>query len=326
MFRRLFVATVATTVLATIAVAAHAAKPQALPMPLGDAMTVELVLNQQEVGVDVSQTNAMAAGGGLLGALIVAGIDNSRTKSAEERIVPIRDLLLSYPFNERVEREIRADVPSPGIGANPNILVQGSALAAIDAQNKGQLASRALVLTPRYAFDNQFNHLSVKITAQVIEREIKPNGKVRARFAFNRTYTFQHTLPEIAEKPEDNVKAWVAFGADGLTSMVDEGLRQSVDMLVFDFSSEGRAQWEQFDRKAVVKVGARTYPGLTVREGEGWAWARTGKGIMQTLSGYRVAGIVQAPMPTAADAGAEAVQVPVEAAAAPAAPATENDR
>ena len=120
MFRRLFVATVAT-VLATFAAATHAAKPQVLPMPLGDAMTVELVLNQQEIGVDVSQTNAMAAGGGLLGALIVAGIDNSRTKSAEERIVPIRDLLLSYPFNERVEREIRADVPSPGIGANPNI-------------------------------------------------------------------------------------------------------------------------------------------------------------------------------------------------------------
>lgn len=324
MFRRLFFAAAATTVLVTFAVAARAAKPQTLPMPLGDAMTVELVLNQQEVGVDVSQTNAMAAGGGLLGALIVAGIDNSRTKSAEERIVPVRDLLLSYPFNARIEQEIRADLPSPGIDANPNILVQGSALAAIDAQNKGQLASRALVLTPRYAFDNQFHHLSVKITAQVIERDIKPNGKVRARFAFNRTYAFQYTLPEIADKPEDNVKAWVAFGADGLTSMVDEGLRQSVDMLVFDFSSEGRAQWEQYDRKAVVKVGTRTYPGLTVREGEGWAWARSGKGFLQALSGYRVAGMVRAPMAVTAEV--EAAQTPGEAPAVPTAPTTENDR
>lgn len=280
---------------ATFAFAAHAAKPITQPMPLGENLPVEMVFNQQEVAVDVSETNAMAAGGGLLGALIVAGIDNARTKNAEERIVPIRDLLIAYKFNDAFEREIRAKLPSDGITRTPVYVVQNTALGAIDAQNNHQAAPHAFVLTPRYTFDNRFTQMTVSLTAHVVDREQKSNGKTKTVFGFNRTYTFHFTLPEISDKPEENVKVWTGFGADALTGMLDEGVRQSVDMLVFDFSSEGRSQWESFDRKAAVKLGNRSYPGLTVRETPDWVWARSGKGWLQALNGYRVAAALPAP-------------------------------
>lgn len=64
MFKRLIM----SVALAATSFAVSAAKPQALPMPLGEEYPVEVVLNQQEIAVDVSATDPMMAGGGLLGA------------------------------------------------------------------------------------------------------------------------------------------------------------------------------------------------------------------------------------------------------------------
>lgn len=323
MFRRACVSIFA----ALFAVSAHAAKPLTQPMPLGENLAVEVVLNQQEVGVDVSATNAMAAGGGLLGALIVAGVDNARTKNAEERIVPIRDLLIAYKFNDAFERELRAKLPSEGISTTPVFVVQNTSLGAIDAQNNHQSASRAFVLTPRYAFDNRFDQMTVRITAQMIERQPKSNGKTKVAIGFSRAYTFQFSLPETSDKPEENVAAWTAFGGDALVAMLDEGVRQSIDMLVFDFSAEGRAQWENFDRKASVRLAGRSYPGLKVRETPEWVWTRVGKGWMQAVNGHRIAAVlpVSAQAATPAVEAAAAVEPAAAGAAVPAkteAPAT----
>lgn len=301
----------ASIFVAFFAISAHAAKPIVQPMPLGENLVVEVVLNQQEVGVDVSATNAMAAGGGLLGALIVAGVDNARTKNAEERIVPIRDMLIAYRFNDAFERELRAKLPSEGISTTPVFVIQNTTLGAIDAQNSNQAASRALVLTPRYAFDNRFAQMTVRVTAHVVERQPKSNGKTKTVFGFNRAYTFHLSLPETSDEPEVNVKAWTGFGADALVAMLDEGVRQSIDMLVFDFSVEGRKQWESYDRKASVRLAGRSYPGLTVREASDWVWARAGKGWMQAMNGYRVAAALPAPVPVSPQPSAASIETPV---------------
>ncbi len=79
-------------------------------------------------------------------------------------------------------------------------------------------------------------------------------------------------------------------------------------MLTFDFSTEGRGQWDSFDRKASVRLAGRSYPGLTVREAPEWVWARAGKGWMQAMNGYRMAAALPASVPVA----------PVEHSAAPA--------
>lgn len=304
---------------ALFAVSAHAAKPLTQPMPLGENLAVEIVLNQQEVGVDVSQTNAMLAGGGLLGALIVAGVDDARTKNAEERIVPIRDLLIAYRFNDALERELRAKLPSEGISATPVFVVQNTSLGAIDAQNNNRSASRAFVLTPRYAFDNRFDRMTVRLTAQMVERQPKSNGKLKTVIGFSRTYTFQFSLPETSDKPEENVAAWTGFGGDALVAMLDEGMRQSVDMLVYDFSAEGRARWDDFDRKASVQLAGRSYPGLKVREAPEWVWTRVGKGWAQALNGHRIAAAL--PMTAQAAPAVEAAAVVAPAAVDVAVPA-----
>src|SRR4051812_32436107 len=55
---------------------------------------------QNEIAAGINESNLTGAmGGGLLFALIDAGVNNSRAKKAEASIVPVRDAIVDYGFD-----------------------------------------------------------------------------------------------------------------------------------------------------------------------------------------------------------------------------------
>jgi hypothetical protein len=315
MFRRICLA----FGLATLCFTASA-KPLPLPLPLAQDLPVEVVLSQQELAIDVPATaTAVGAQFGLIGALIGAGIQNAQVKSAEARVVPLRDQLIAYRFNERLEAALRAKLASDGLSPNPSITVLKTPWDAVDAsQNAQTVPLHALVLIPRYAVDSDFNELAVALTAQLVDRKIKPNGKIKTSYQFIRTYTFHFPLEE---SETDNLVRWTSMGSSRLGELLDQGIAQTTDMLVHDFSAAGRAEWEQSGKRQQVMVKGRAYNGLAVRQAPDWAWVRAGKGRMQTLQGYQPLGGQAAPVPVEAATPAVAAPVaPAAAASAAAAP------
>ncbi len=61
---------------------------------------------QSEIKADINRSNMGAAGFGLIGALVDVSMENSRTKTAESLIKPVRDVLLNYNFEDRVVSEL----------------------------------------------------------------------------------------------------------------------------------------------------------------------------------------------------------------------------
>ena len=60
-----------------------------------------VIVGQSEVNVQVNPSNAAAAtGGGLIGALIQAGIDQYHASSAEDSVKPVRAALVDYDFDK----------------------------------------------------------------------------------------------------------------------------------------------------------------------------------------------------------------------------------
>ena len=75
--------------------------------PLIKSMDSVVMVKQSEIGSDIVVSNATGAmGGGLIPALIDAGVNSSRTKKAEEAIGPIRDKLIDYDFGAEVEKQL----------------------------------------------------------------------------------------------------------------------------------------------------------------------------------------------------------------------------
>jgi hypothetical protein len=175
----------------------------------------------------------------------------------------------------------------------------------------------ALVLLPRYAIDAGFNTLTVSLTAQLVDRTVKSNGKVKTKYDFVRTYGFHFPLTGPAAAGQDNPQRWTGMGTARLASLLDQGIAQSTDMLVYDLSAEGRAQWQQTYKHQSATVAGVSYPGAAVRQGEGWAWLRNSFGFggaVQTFEGYQ---------PVADGPAATAIAQAPQAAAAPATPAAD---
>jgi hypothetical protein len=315
-----------------------AAKAPALSSPLAQDLPVEVVLNQNEIAVDVPATaSAVGMQFGLLGAIIGSSIQNAQTSNAEERIVPVRDLLVSYRFNERMEAAIRAKLASEGISPNPQITVRATPWDAREAATASDqpATTQVLVLTPRYAMTNDFQLMTVSLMTSLVERTRKANGKYKNKILFSRNYRFEF-VTVASEGKDEMAQLWTRMGSAGLASLLDQGIEQSTDMLVHDFSAAGRAWWTS---KAAKNAPSPTllgqkFSGRQVHQGENYIWTRSGSGAFQQIQGHRVlddaavaqlAAMTAAPAPTVAAAPAEQAAAPAAAPAAvpAAAPATD---
>lgn len=302
----------------------QAAKPIAVPTPVAQDLPVELIESQQEIAVTVPQTaSAVGMQFGLIGAIVGSAIQNSQAKKAEEAVVPVRNLLVDYPFNQRMRDALEPKLASPGLSPHPSLTVLPTTWEARDAQQSAKLPPYALVLTPSYSIDNDFARMTVNLRAQVVDRTVKSNGKIKAVPRVSHTYSFH--FPMQGERSDDPVQDWVAMGAAGLGQLLEQGIAQTTDMLVQDFSEEGRSWWNQKADGAGAIVDGNVYDGLEVRQGEGWAWVRNGKGMMQTVQGYQplTVGVMPA-LPVAAAHVAEVAQAPVAMQASTAVVATDT--
>lgn len=258
-----------------------AAKP-AVPMPVAEELQVELIESQQEIAVVVPVTaTAVGMQFGLIGALVGSAVQNSQAKRAEERIAPVRNLLVDYRFNERVRQVLEPKLASEGMSPRPVLTVLPTVWEAHEAQSSAQVPPYALVLGSSYSMDSDFSQMTVNLVASVVDRTVKSNGKIKVVPRLTRTYSFHYPLQ--GERSEDEAQDWVALGAESLAQLLDHGIAQTTDMLVHDFSAEGRAQWE------AKKKGPVQY-------GEGPAWVRSGRGWAQTMQGSQplMAGVMPA--------------------------------
>ena len=264
---------------------AQAAK-RPLPMPIAAELPVEVIEAQQEIGVSVPETaSAVGMQFGLVGALIGSAVQNAQTKKAEARIVPLRNLMVDYRFNQKVAEALEAKLPSEGVSPHPQLTVMPTTWEARDAQQTGQLPPMAMVITPSYSMDSDFSQLTVTLLAEVVDRTIKSNGKVKATKRFSRAYAFHYPL--VGQVSDDPVRDWAALGTQGMSQLLDQGVAQATDMLVHDLSPEGRFSWGVDAKGRAATLEGKSYPGAMVRRGDGWMWLRTGRKTWQKLDGYR---------------------------------------
>jgi hypothetical protein len=306
----------ASAALLCLAFNATAAKLQPLPMPIAEQLPVELVMSQQEIAVDVPNTaSAMGAQFGLIGALIGSAVQNSQVKSAEQRVAEIRNLLIDYRFNERMEQALRARLAGEGISPNPVVVVMPSPWDAASAMDGATLPQDVLVVTPGHAMTYAMDGLSVRATVSLVHRERKSNGKVKQTIRFSRPYGFQFALSAPPAEGETE-GGWMGLGKTGMAAVVDKGVEQLADMIAYDFSAAGRAEAQAKVKADKVPFAGRIYRGRSVRSTDAYLWLRSGNGWMQTLQGYEV--LEPAELTAMAQVAAAAPAAVATPAAAPA--------
>ncbi|MBA3930023.1 MAG: hypothetical protein C0521_10610 [Xanthomonas sp.] len=321
---------------AIVSLPAYAARPEVPAMPVAEQLPVEIVLAQQELAIDVPANGAAtgAAVGGLLGALIGTAIDKAAVSNGEERAAELRNQLVDYPFNQRMEAALREKLPSEGLSPQPQISVC-NAPAATGTQFPSigcsvAPATGVLVIVPRYAIDAKFENMVVQVNAHLIDRETKSNGKPKVRNRLTYTYHFNFPIDAVdGEKSEQTAVRWAALGSAPLAMLLDTGVAQVTDMLAYDFSAEGRAE-RATPKKGSTAFNGRMFNGQHVRTGKDWVWSRMGKHSGDALHGYYPvspdalrASVAAAATPAEASVVAEVGAAPTSTPEAPAADAVD---
>jgi hypothetical protein len=305
---------------AGLLVLAFHASAGVVPKPIAPQLPVELVHAQQEITIDVPTTaTGVGMQFGLIGALIGSAVQNAQAKGAEERIVPLRDALVGYDFNAQLEAALRAKLKSDDISPDPQFVVLTPAAVAERTEKRLEMPAQALVLAPRYSMDYEMTTLTVKVVATLELRERKSNGKYKLRPQFKHTYALSFPIAQ----PNKTAQPWIALGKQSIVAMLEQGVVQVTDMIAYDFSDAGRAEWDRDNRKQYVHLKDRGFPGMGIRQEADYVWARTGKFDQQTVQGwYPVDGPVAAPV-AKVEATAAVDATPATAEAQPVAPAAE---
>lgn len=229
----------AATLCLAAAAPAWAGKPKIdlAQHPLAERMQVEIRMPQQEIMADSTETNPMMFGGGLLGALISIGVDNSAAKKAEKEIGPFRDKLVDIDWRkvaqEAIEQGLSRDVFAPELEFSFHTT---TAYADRKAKTLAE-GRRVLVIMPSYLFAGQFSALKVHLDVAIVDRSMQ-NGRMKEKVlyqdGFDHAWVLQDWDPK--SKRPARIAAWQEVPAEQLEAM----LRESFTAVVALFDAEIR--------------------------------------------------------------------------------------
>lgn len=230
--------------------------------------SVYVMVPQAEIQPNINISNlTAAAGGGLLFALIDAGVNNARAKEAEKQVIPLREALVGFEVDPRIQGASAAainglgwlDVRATKFSKDPS----GDAmLAALDAGATPQL----LVLRYDYETSADFSAIVVSLRASLVNKATpkgkKPTVRQQAKYLpYNQSFRSFVLLPD--PNPKDaaaNVQAWAADGAKAARTAIDLGIQRCDELFVRSLgytAAEAASMMKRNKRKMA------TVPGVT---------------------------------------------------------------
>ncbi len=283
---------------------------------------VRIIVSQAEIQPNINISNVTAAaGGGLLFALIDAGVNNARAKEAEKKIVPLREALVGYDFDPLAQHASTTTLTTLGWFDPKQVKLSkeetgDSLLAALDAAGTSQL----MVLRYSYETNADFSAVVVSLDASIVNKAVPAGKKSDARLApknlpYKQTMRSFVMLPDANPKdPDANVKAWAADGGKLARAAVDRGVERCQALLSRSLTQSAA------DAESILKRNKRKMtkiPGFT-----GWELESTGDSTLimelMTASLTRVETYSAASAPVTGTSATEAA-VPAASEPAPAA-------
>lgn len=204
--------------LSALAMLAACASPRAYnridaeARPLIKSGETYLVVTRTEIGTEIDVSNVAAAtGGGLIPALIDAGINESRTTKAESLIAPIRDKLVDYDFGAQLEADLKLALEGLGIvGLSDVKLVRAVPKDFEQTTVAASPADTVMFVVSGFSLSSNFTHVKTSASVQVF-----PANEALAAFKEKPDWDAKMT------EPTDNIYRNV-FRAEGSLDLAGE--------------------------------------------------------------------------------------------------------
>ncbi len=162
---------------------AQTAAPQGLAAEVAGGRGLSVIVAQSEIKSDINASSiSMATGGGLLGALIDAGVESARAKKAEELIGPIRKTLGSFDVDAlAIETAKKSFADAVWFKANPvPKFSKDSSPVGKSAQLDKSTEAQTAFVEYIYDFSPSFDSVRIVMKYDVAKKEIPAAAKGKA--------------------------------------------------------------------------------------------------------------------------------------------------
>jgi hypothetical protein len=207
---------------------------------------VVVPIKQSEIYVFVPNSQiAAAGGGGLLLALVDAGVDSVRTSKAEAAVKPLRDAIVDYNFDQTLQSEIQTSLASdPWLHPDHARVIKELANDRLDKVLMDSKDTAVLFATADYQLSNNALELTITMTASLFPNSDALNAlKQRAKSGprssvvnalYHNTLTFTADVPNATADRDRNIATWSANNGAVMRATLTKGARELARMLASD--------------------------------------------------------------------------------------------
>ena len=273
-FRSLLLST-----LFAVQVPALAAPPKNIVPPemlaaTGEQRTVQVFVPQAEIKADIVDSKvAMAAGGGLLMAMIDAGVNSSRAKKAEAAVQPVREALTGYDADALALATTNAALTGQTwLGAQPAQLSKDNTVPAKMAVLDATSTPQTVFIEFEYGLSPDFSAVVVSASIQIASREVpakkKPDARVIPRnLLYVQSVRSVQVLPDPDKEATVNAGRWAEGDAALARKSLDAAFARVGELIprALQVSAEDQAAWKKV--KGNTALGGHS--GKLVEESDG---------------------------------------------------------
>jgi hypothetical protein len=245
-------------------------------------------IQQSEIYVFVPNSNvAVATGGGLLGALIDAGINSVRTSNAETAVKPLRDALVDYHFDAAMQAAVKSELGQiPWIHAEDYRVLRDITANSTDGALAGSKDSAVLFVTADYRLSNDGDVLDITTVASLFPKSDvlaalkKTQGgsgpkTALANSIYHNTFVFEATLPGATQDRDQNIAAWSANNGAEMRNLLDQGAKAIAEMVAADLQGGDQPD------TGTATVAIKNIKGKMVKQDNGSEIVRFDDGTMR---------------------------------------------
>jgi hypothetical protein len=216
------------------------------------SVDVYIGLAQQEIYAEIVKSNVSAAtGGGLLPALIDAGVDQHRAKKAEELVQPIRTALMDYDFGKCLTEKIESELKSltwmkiNNVRVSGDISKKGYEKAFVDSE-----ASAILFMTTKYFLSHNLIVLNMSSEAKLFPKKGGKNVDLSdGNCIYKNLLFFEDSIDTRPSSKQEAINCWADNGGYITRQALDAASVGLTRMIAIDLDLSGAYVEDRKDGK-----------------------------------------------------------------------------
>ena len=203
-----------------------------------------LPISQGELYIDVPASNVSAAtGGGLLPALIDAGIDSVRASNAAKAVRPLNDAVVDFNFDTVLADEVRKSMAgADGVHVDTVRVIKDASPASFDRALAASKDGAVLLAITNYHLANDGGSLWIEVHAGLYRSGAgpKPAGSgadspsAPANALYRNTFWYTINLPGASSNRDQNIALWSVDHGALLRTDLRRGALKLSEMMASD--------------------------------------------------------------------------------------------